>query len=79
MIANIRELRSKTKEILMAVSRGDVVVISKHGSPCAKIIPYENAVSSAGVKEFFGLWKDRKGMGSVRAYVRRLRKSRHAR
>lgn len=58
MIANIRKLRSATKEILSAVARGNTVYIANRGRTCAKIVPVSDnqpqAVSLAG------MWKDRK-------------------
>ena len=78
MIANIRQLRSSTKEILSAVGRGDTVWVTNHGKPCAKITPADD---SSGVKredEAFGMWKGNKAIGNVRSYIRRIRKWRHA-
>ena len=80
MIANIRTLRSSTKEILSAVSRGDEILITNRGKVCAKIVPVDGMeVSEETDDKVFGLWKDHKNTKDVSQYVRKLRKPRHAR
>ena len=79
MKTTIRQLRSSTREILSAVSRGNTVWITNRGKPCAKIMPVDAATKQAPADEAFGMWKDRKEMRDVRAYVRAIRKWRHAR
>ena len=39
MQATSKDLRFHTKEILDAAMRGEEVVITFHGKPCAKIVP----------------------------------------
>ena len=79
MIANIRQLRSSTKEILSAVSRGAVVFISNRGSTCAKIVPVRGrpAGKSARVISLAGLWKDNKKTASPKKFIRKLRAPRY--
>ena len=80
MIANIRQLRSSTKEIMRAIDRGDVVVITKHGKPCAKIIPLQVSSSIPEDEETaFGMWKDNPKVSSVAEYIAKVRAPRHAR
>ena len=74
MRASIRQLRSSTKEILSAVSRGDTVWITSRGKPCAKITLAGSSVDVKRKNEAFGMWKDRKELCDVSAYVRRMRK-----
>ena len=74
MKATIRQLRSSTKEIFNAVSRGATVLVTNHRKPCAKIIPINSAEKSVSKDNIYGMWKDRKEMNDVRAYVRSLRK-----
>lgn len=76
MIANIRKLRSATKEILSAVGRGDTVFISNHGHTCAKIVPVGE--KSSELVSLAGLWKDNKKTASVHKFISKLRESRHA-
>ncbi|MBF0388171.1 MAG: hypothetical protein HQL20_10030 [Candidatus Omnitrophica bacterium] len=76
MIASIRTLRTSTREILGAVSRGDTVSISNRGRTCAKIVPVgperPQAVSLAG------LWKDHQKTSDVHKFIGKLRSARHA-
>jgi antitoxin (DNA-binding transcriptional repressor) of toxin-antitoxin stability system len=64
--------------LLQTVSRGEEVVISFHGKPCAKLVPIlaKHAKKSSGPGPGFGMWKDRKDMKDVNAYVRALREGR---
>ncbi len=78
MTVNIRMLRSSTREILSAVSRGDTVFISNRGKACAKIVPIE-VQKTAGAVSVAGMWKDNKKTASVQAFIRQLREPRYAR
>ena len=77
MIASIRQLRSATKEVLNAVLRGDTVWVTNRGKTCAKITPVSTGKQPCK-DEAFGMWKDRKDIRDVRAYVRQMRKWRRA-
>ena len=81
MIANIRELRSSTKEILSAVSRGDTVVITHRGKPYAKIIPISPKAKSKNHtnEAAFGMWKNNRKVKSIKKFITQLRKGRYAR
>ena len=79
MNASIRELRSNTREILAAVRRGDTVILSNRGKPCAKIMPIEKKFSPKKSHAAFGMWKRRSDLKSVKKYVHDLRQPRHAR
>ncbi len=79
MITSIRELRSATKQIISAVNRGDAVLITNRGRPCAKIVPLAKSKEQRGQDPLFGVWKDNKEVRSVRGYIGNLRKSRYAR
>ena len=76
MQATSKDLRFHTKEILDAAMRGEEVVITFHGKPCAKIIPIDTANQGNKQNEFCGMWKDRTDMNDVDKYVRTLRKRR---
>lgn len=79
MKATAKELRFHSKDLLDAVSRGDSVVITFRGKPCAKLVPYEdNALTGHLQSEdsLFGIWRDREDIECVDGYVRDLRKSR---
>lgn len=76
MIANIRKLRSATKEILSAVARGNTVFIANRGRTCAKIVPVNEHQTK--VASLSGMWKNHKKMVSVHAFINKLRAPRHA-
>ncbi len=79
MIASIRDLRSKTREILNAVQRGDVVFVSNRGKTCAKIISVTHGVRLKKQSPAFGMWEKNSSVCDVGAYLKNLRKGRHAR
>ena len=76
MKATAKDLRFHAKELLDSVGRGEEVVITYRGRPCAKLVPYEEAGEKEAEDELFGMWRDRNDMEDVDAYVRRLRKGR---
>lgn len=81
MKATAKELRIHSKELLDAVSRGENVIITFRGKPCAKLVPYENGNKADGENakkenDLFGIWADRDDMESVEDFVRNLRKNR---
>ncbi|MEQ1560513.1 MAG: type II toxin-antitoxin system prevent-host-death family antitoxin [Methyloglobulus sp.] len=79
MKATAKELRIHSKDLLDAVSRGDSVVITFRGKPCAKLVPYEdnNLVEDLRSEDnLFGIWRDREDIANVDDYVRDLRKNR---
>jgi prevent-host-death family protein len=79
MKATAKELRFHAKDLLDAVSRGDSVVITFRGKPCAKLVPYEDSNLAEDLRRedsLFGIWRDREDVTSVDDYVRELRKNR---
>ena len=42
MKATAKDLRFHSKELLDSVNRGEEVIITFRGKPCAKLIPYED-------------------------------------
>ncbi|RJP47528.1 MAG: type II toxin-antitoxin system prevent-host-death family antitoxin [Desulfobacteraceae bacterium] len=76
MKATAKELRFNSKELLDAVNRGEEVVITFRGKPCAKLIPYDEENGQNTANELFGIWKDNNRVQNVDAYVRGLRKGR---
>lgn len=75
---SIRKLRSSTKEILNAISRGDTVLITNRGTPCAKIVPLSDEEKTIKPSAVYGMWKDHPKTKSVGKYVKDLRKGRYA-
>lgn len=75
MKATAKDLRFHSKDLLDTVNRGEEVVITFRGKPCAKLIPFE-ACKKTSKNDFFGIWKDDEKTKNVNDYVRELRKGR---
>ncbi len=60
MNASIVDLRYKTKEILQAIDRNEIVSVSYHGKLKAKIIPVHSSDTDKKVTShpFFGMFSD---------------------
>jgi len=76
MKTTAKDLRFFSKEILDTVSRGEEVIITYRGKPCARLIPYQGTTDDAYKDELFGMWKDNKAVEDVNGYVRKLRQGR---
>ena len=76
MKATAKDLRFHSKELLDTVNRGEEVVITYRGKPCAKLIPYSETKVSVAKNELFGIWKSNNCTQNVDEYVRGLRKGR---
>jgi len=76
MKATAKDLRFKSKELLDSVNRGEEVVITFRGKPCAKLVPYQETKKQPEKNELFGIWKDNDMTRNVDEYVRNLRTGR---
>jgi len=77
MQATAKDLRFHSTELLNTVKRGEEVVITYRGKPCAKLVPIIEEDGQAAIpNELFGIWKDNDRAEDVETYVRRLRKGR---
>ncbi len=76
MKATAKDLRFNSKGLLDTVKRGEEVVITFRGKPCAKLIPYREKNEDITKNELFGIWKDNDMVQDVDEYVRGLRKGR---
>ena len=77
MFASAKDLRFHSKSLLDAVSRGEEVIITYRGKPCAKLAPLDEAdKKELQADPLFGLWKDHKLTQNVDKYVRDQRKGR---
>jgi prevent-host-death family protein len=76
--ASAKDLRFHSKQILQAVARGEEVVITYHGKPCARMVPMaaEPVAKDYGTGKAFGMWKDNPSVSDVGAFVRKARKGR---
>lgn len=73
-----KDIGIHSKVLLDAVNNGEDVIITFRGKPCAKLVPYEQAVKSAdrnNKNDLFGIWADRTDIESVEEYMQSLRKS----
>ena len=77
MKATAKDLRFHSKELLDTVNRGEDVVITFRGKPCAKLIPYREKKEEITKNELFGIWKDNDRVQDVDDYIRGLRKGRY--
>jgi len=76
MKATAKDLRFQSRELLNTVSRGEEVIITYRGKPCAKLVPYQNEEKKNKEDELFGIWKDHEDIQNIDEYVRNLRKGR---
>jgi prevent-host-death family protein len=76
MKATAKDLRFHSKELLDTVNRGEDVVITFRGKPCAKLIRYREEKEEITKNELFGIWKDNDRVQDVDDYIRGLRKGR---
>jgi prevent-host-death family protein len=77
MHASAKDLRFYTKNLLDAVSRGEEVIITYRGKPCAKLTSLtEYDKKQIQSDPLFGIWKDHADSKDVSKYVRDLRKGR---
>ncbi len=76
MIATAKDLRFHSKKLIESVNRGEDVIITYRGQPCARLVPYKAKENTNDGHQLFGMWKDNEMMDDVQAYVRNLRKRR---
>lgn len=76
MKATAKDLRFHSKKLIDSVSRGEEVIITFRGKPCARLVPYQEIKNKTEKNELFGMWKDNDKIGDVDEYVRNLRKGR---
>jgi prevent-host-death family protein len=55
MEATAHDLRNRPKELLDSVGRGEEVIITYHGKPCARLIPYMENPGSSAASDLFGI------------------------
>ena len=77
MKATAKDLRFHSKELIDTVKRGEEVVITYRGKPCAKLVPFDDQKDTAVEHDLFGIWKDHDQSANVDEYLRHLRKGRY--
>ena len=78
MEATAKDLRFHSTELLNTVKRGEEVIITFRGKPCAKLVPYEDTDKLTEENDLFGIWKNNKDTEDVESYVKNLRKGRYS-
>ena len=76
MQATAKDLRFHSTELLNTVKRGEEVIITYRGKPCAKLVPIDEEIKPVIQSELFGIWKDNNQTENVENYVRNFRKGR---
>jgi prevent-host-death family protein len=77
MRATGKDLRFHSTELLNTVKRGEEVIITYHGKPCAKLIPIEEENEQSTVDdELFGIWKDNEQVKNIEDHITNIRKDR---
>lgn len=79
MTTSVTELRTSARAIWGVINRGDTVVITYRGKPCAKIVPLDFEADAAQSDSLFGVWKDNETVDSVEDFIRDVRRVRNAR
>jgi len=74
--ATAKDLRFHAKELLESVRRGEEVVITYRGKPCAKLVPISDQGNKKQDNDLFGIWRDYDVVKDVEGYVRTLRRGR---
>jgi len=80
MKASVLDLRRRMKDILRALERNESVTLLYRGRTKGIIMPAPRKKGAVKVCDHpaFGMWKDRKDMKDVDAFVRSLRKARYS-
>ena len=77
MHASAKDLRFYSKNLLEAVSRGEEVIITYRGKPCAKLSPIKESKKVLSQTDpLFGIWKDHEETKDVTKYISKLRRGR---
>ncbi|MHA7880899.1 MAG: type II toxin-antitoxin system Phd/YefM family antitoxin [Saccharospirillum sp.] len=76
MEATTKDLRLHTKSVLSATARGEEVIITYRGKPCAMLVPLAAETPAQNTNPLFGLWQDVTGGQEVDDLVRTLRQPR---
>ena len=77
MEVTAKGLRTRVREVLDCVDRGETVVVTYRGKPRARLVGIEPTATgkTAGIAGF-GMWKDRVDLSDVDGFVRNLRRPR---
>ena len=76
MKTTVKDLGFQSCELFNTVSRGEEVIITCIGRPCAKLAPYQNEGKKNKKDELCGIWKYHTTIHTIDEYVWDLRKAR---
>ena len=79
MEVTAKGLRTRVREVLDCVDRGETVVVTYRGKPRARLVGFESApaaTTTRGSISGFGMWKDRVDLTDVEGFVQDLRRPR---
>lgn len=78
MQVTAKGLRTRVREVLDCVDRGETVVVTYRGKPRARLVKIESAPAGTGTPGIagFGMWKDRADLADVDRFVGDLRRTR---
>jgi len=71
MTVSTKELRTRTKEIIEAMKRGEEVIITYRGKPVAKISPIKEKEDPDD--SLFGIWEDNPAVDDVEEFIDEVR------
>jgi prevent-host-death family protein len=71
----MKELKTRPGRIISMVNDGNEITVTLRGKPAAKIVPVERSAAAAP-DDAFGIWKDRRDMDDVDAFLDSMRKDR---
>lgn len=80
MEVTAKGLRTRVREVLDCVDRGETVVVTYRGKPRARLVGIEPTPAATGKRAGiagFGMWKDRGDLSDVDGFVRNLRRPRN--
>jgi len=77
MKATAKDLRFFSGRLLEQVARGQEIIITHRGRPCAKLVPLDEPATRCKPDDtLFGIWKNNKATADIQGYVAKLRRGR---
>ena len=77
MKATAKDLRFYSGRLLEQIARGQEIIITHRGRPCAKLVPLDKSATSRKPDDnLFGIWKNNKATKDIQGYVSKLRRGR---
>ncbi len=77
MKVSAKELRTRTRQLLEAVERGEEVVITYRGKARARVVAIDSESVTLPDRELFGIWRDYEEAQDVEHYLDEVRRGRH--